>query len=560
MGLRVGIDLGTTYCAVAYVDDDGRPRIIENSAGERTTPSVLCFREDGRVLFGEEAKELQESGEANTASFYKRNMGESSYGVCLGGKPRTPEDLSATFLQLLVEDAEKAIGQSIDSAVITVPAYFAARERQATINAGKRAGLEVIALLNEPSAAAYAYGLVGGGAARQTVLIYDLGGGTFDATVACIDEQEVRVLGSGGNHKLGGKDWDDALARYMIEVMCDELDVDSATLILSTQEMNALIVQAEQVKRQLSSRARVRVRITAGGESAVVEVSRADFENVTAHLLHATIDVVEELLSECDLSWRDIDGTILVGGSTRMPGVEGFLKEATGKRPLAGVNPDESVAIGAAIRANAQIRMQAEERRLGVVEKPLPTLPGLKRLVDATAHAMGMIAESADRSRYVNSVMIPKNSPVPACKEKDYTLRVPDAGGIFEVYVLQGENERVLDNAVFAKYIISDIQRENGAESIVTVSYRYTENATIEVAARQNGLGRDLEVCEAEIDEDLSRFDGPPPSLEESSGKTNLRVTIAIDVSGSMSGSPLEEAKRAIKEFGNRAHLVRRPK
>lgn len=545
MGLSVGIDLGTTYSAVAFVDDSGLPRIIKSDEGESTTPSVLCFSDDGSVVFGLEAKQLQEFGDANAASFYKRDMGNPNYSVEYAGRTYSPTELSSIFLKKLVEQASREVGQKIDSAVITVPAYFAARERQATIEAGKLAGLNVIALLSEPSAAAYAYGLTGG-TERKKILIYDLGGGTFDVTIAEIDKSEVRVLGCDGNHRLGGKDWDDALATHLLQAMCDEVDIDYEDINLTQQEMNALIVQAEQAKRQLSAREKVQLKVSASGQSAVVEATRDDFEKCTAHLLRMTIDVIEKLLLELNLGWQDIDGTLLVGGSTRMPAVKAYLRDSTGKESLSGINPDEAVALGAAIRANMESKPQFSLAGGAQTFK----LRGAKTLIDSTAHAMGMIAESEDRSRYVNSTIIPRHSSIPACMKREYSLRVPSKGGELEVYVLQGSNERVLDNVVYAKYVVEGIEREASGESTVEVSYEYTENATIEVSARQPRINKSLLIRQEPVEDDLSRFDGAPPALESIVDEgPQLYITLSVDVSGSMSGAPLTKAKESMRDF-----------
>lgn len=547
MGLCVGIDLGTTYSAIARIDGDGIARVIKNTHGDTTTPSVLCFLPDGRIAFGVEAKEYQEEGNPNVAAFFKRSMGEDSCLIDHGGRGYTATDLSGIFLQSIIKDAEATCGEAIDSAVITVPAYFGARERQATIEAGTQAGVKVLGLLSEPSAAAFAYGLTGD-EETKTVLIYDLGGGTFDVTLARIERDEVRVLGCDGNHKLGGKDWDDALARLLVELLADELDVDSYDLSLTPSEMNALLVKAEQTKRQLSARESVKLQVTAGGETGTVSVSRNEFAQATESLLRMTTTLIEKLLGECEVEWSDIDGIILVGGSTRMPAVASFLKDATGKEPLRGINPDEAVALGAAIKANMEDKPM---HALG--GKTHFELKGAKILVDSTAHAMGMVAESADRKRYINSTIIPKNAPIPAHETKSYSLHVPARGGILEVYVLQGDADRVLDNTLYAKYVVSGIEREDSGDSVVEVSYGYTENATIKVTAKQPSIGKVLVVEQCEPEEDLSRFDGSPLAYEEelktSAPQVTQRILLALDVSGSMIGDPLEQAKNAMRGF-----------
>ncbi|MBR2835585.1 MAG: Hsp70 family protein [Coriobacteriales bacterium] len=546
MGLRVGIDLGTTYSGVAYIDSVGMPRMIKNSFGDTVTPSVLCFKADGSVLHGEDAKNEQESGNPNVASFYKRSMGSETFMAVYAGKTYTPTDLSSIFLRKLVAEASESIGQPITEAVITVPAYFAARERQATIEVGERAGLKVLGLLSEPSAAAYAYGLNGSNANGKTIMIYDLGGGTFDVTIARITEDEVKVLGCDGDHQLGGKDWDDALARHLLRAMCDELGIEYEEINPTLSEMNALIVQAENAKRQLSTRNEIKLKLSAGGYTASVSITRNDFEAATEHLLRKSTSVIEHLLEELGLSWYNIDGSLLVGGSTRMPCVRSYLRNATGKEPLSGINADEAVALGAAIHANMIV--QSKKTLGGGSSAPKLTLMGARKLSDSIAHAMGMIAESDDRSRYVNSIIIPKHTPIPARMTRSYKLRVPKTGGILEAYVLQGSNQRVLNNTVYAKYVVEGIEREGQGDSIVEVTYAYTENATIEVTAKQPFFNRDLVVRKDQVESDLSRFDRAPEALEVEVTEA-YRFMVAIDVSGSMSGNPIREARSALVDF-----------
>ena len=226
MSIRVGIDLGTTFSAVAKINEhSGKPEIIKNSFGSTITPSVLCFEENGRVLFGEDAKGMQGMGNTNAIAFFKRNMGNENFCVEFFGKTYDATELSAIFLKNLIKEAELTCGEKIEAAVITVPAYFTHKERQATIQAGEKAGIDVLAIINEPTAAAFAYGL-NEKSNEQTVVIYDLGGGTFDVTIAKIDKNKIEILGSDGNHELGGKDWDDCIARYLAQQFYEEHGID----------------------------------------------------------------------------------------------------------------------------------------------------------------------------------------------------------------------------------------------------------------------------------------------------------------------------------------------
>ena len=241
MGLRVGIDLGTTFSAVAKLNKNtGKPEVIKNSMGSNITPSVLCFEENGKILFGEDAKGMQEMGNENTIAFFKRYMGNERFCPEFFGKSYTAADLSAILLKNLVKEAEQSCGEKIDSAVITVPAYFMNKEREATLEAGKKAGLNVLAIINEPTAAAFAYGL-NEKSEERTVLIYDLGGGTFDVTIARINQDEITVLGTDGNHQLGGKDWDDCIAGYIVRTFEEEHGID---LSEDGEMMSSLLVTA----------------------------------------------------------------------------------------------------------------------------------------------------------------------------------------------------------------------------------------------------------------------------------------------------------------------------
>lgn len=349
MGIRVGIDLGTTFSAVACIDEQtGKPKVIKNCFGSAITPSVLCFEPDGNVLYGEDAKSMQAAGDINAVAFFKRSMGKDMFSVEVYGKTYNATDLSAIFLKKIKKEAELQIGEVIDAAVITVPAYFTHKEREATIEAGNRAGLDVLAIINEPTAAAIAYGL-NGKDMEQTVLIYDLGGGTFDVTIARINKEEIDVLGSDGNHELGGKDWDDCIARYMATQFQEQYGID---LSEDREMVTSLLVTAENVKKQLTSKDTVRVPITYKNIKANIEITEDLFESISQFLLGTTKELTESLITSLHLSWNEIDGIILVGGSTRMRMVHKYIESMSGKQPLSGINVDESVALGAAIRAN----------------------------------------------------------------------------------------------------------------------------------------------------------------------------------------------------------------
>ena len=556
MGIAVGIDLGTTFSAVACVGADGEPKILPNSSGEHTTPSVVAVAEDGSAVCGEAAKEAQLMGDANVASFYKTNMGNAGYVEYLRGCEFDATTLSSTFLRHLIADVSRANGVEIDSAVVTVPAYFEAPQREATLEALRRTGVRALGTLNEPSAAAYAYGLMSADAAgERTILIYDLGGGTFDVTVARLSGREIRVLSSTGNHQLGGRQWDSALSDFILDQLCDErgLDRDDVESGLTPSDINTLAVVSEQVKRDLTNRARTRARVMAESVSGTIEVTRGDFEEATRHLLTLTTDCCEEALREAGLTWGQVDGYILVGGSTKMPQVREYLTGKVGSGPVGGnVNPDEAVALGAAVYA-AQKCGTTFSLPGAPAAAPRFSLGALPKLVDCTAHSMGMIAESEDRSRYVNSTIIGKNTPVPATNSREYAVRAtPGRPGSLEIYLLQGDDPVPLNNTVVGKYVVPKIPGERGRETHVLVSYSYTENATIEVGAALASSGEALEVERAEVESDLSRFLNAPTDNDvegEGHGPVDARVMICVDVSGSMYGEGFAAAEEAVDSF-----------
>lgn len=548
MGIRVGIDLGTTFSAVARVNQDtGKPEVIKNSFDSPITPSVLCFEPRGEILFGEVAKEMQSMGNTNAVAFFKRNMGNDQFCIDFFGKTYTATDLSAILLKNLVMEAEQSCGEKIDSAVITVPAYFIHKERQATIEAGEKAGLHIIAIINEPTAAAFAYGL-NEKSEEQTVLIYDLGGGTFDVTIANMNRNEIKILGSDGNHELGGKDWDDCIARYLAQQFLENYGID---LSEDDEMVASLLVVAESVKKQLTSKNEVTVPIVYRGVKGNVTITEEVFEEISDFLIGATKELTNALIESIGLTWDDITGVILVGGSTRMKMIHHYVKDMSGKEPLSGVDVDKAVALGAAIRANIDdngnsissgiMGTLTPKKEIGVI--------GAKAVSDVTAHALGMIAVSEDGERYVNSVIISKNTTIPAEKKKSYGFKTRKKDNELDVYVLQGAYERPLDNIILDKYTITQIEKIDKNPSVIEVSYKYTANGVVDVSAIQTETGKQLPIRIEKIPEDMSWTDGSPKDGVLSGAKTEIEVILAVDLSGSMSGIPVEKAQDAMIEF-----------
>lgn len=549
MGIRVGIDLGTTFSAVARIDEqNGGPNLIKNYFGRNITPSVLCFEPNGNILYGEDAKNMQAMGDTNVVACFKRSMGKDMFSIDICGKTYNATDLSAIFLEKIKKEAESQIGETIDSAVITVPAYFTHKERETTIEAGKRAGLDVLAIINEPTAAAIAYGL-NSKDVEQTVLIYDLGGGTFDVTIARINKDKIDILGSDGDHELGGKDWDDCIARYLAIEFQEQYDID---LSQDTEMVASLLVTAENVKKQLTSKDIVSVPIFYQDNRANIEITNDLFESITHFFLGSTKELTEELILSLQLSWSDIDGVILVGGSTRMRMVHKYVESMSGKQPLSGVNVDEAVALGAAIRANIDEKGNVVPMLGGKLHSPKtnhPRIQGAKAVSDVTAHPLGMIAESPDREKFINSIIIKKNSKIPADNTKSFKFRTKTKNNELEVYVLQGQFERPLDNTIINKYVITEIERVSSPNSIIDVTYQYTSNGIVEVSAVQQENRKKLPIRIEPVPEDMSWTDSSPKDQAGNTVSPNVEIILAVDLSGSMSGEPIKKAQQAMNRF-----------
>ena len=430
--------------------------------------------------------------------------------------------------------------------MITVPAYFADAQRKATIEAGRRAGLDVLRIINEPTAAALAYGLQRTDAG-ETVLIYDLGGGTFDVTVARIAPDEVVVLATAGDHDLGGKNWDDRIATFLAEKFAGETGIDPLD---DPQALNEVLVRSEQAKWQLSERSATRVTLQIGAERRTYELSRPEFEGMTFPLMDRTRRLTEEALAASGLSWGTLSGVLLVGGSTRMPMVRQYVTQMSGKPPRAGVNVDEVVALGAAIQA----AMEAGESPESAT--PRFTLAGSRRVTDVMSHSLGAVAVSSDALSYVNDVIIPRNLPIPASFTKSY-LHATHGGSNdrLEVYLTQGESARPLDCSILGKYVFSGIQATD-REVTVEVRMSYDANGVVNVRAVQKDTAHGLAMTVEPVPDDLSWLGRPPVSSEEERPAEAVRVYLLIDCSASMAGNPLLEAQNAARSFLDRCDFT----
>jgi len=551
----VGIDLGTTNSVVASRNAYGRPEVLANREGRNVTPSVVYFGSDPPAV-GDEAKEWARLGNEEIASFFKPHMGGANFALRFHGRDYTATDLSAIVLRRLKEDASTRLGRDVDRAVITVPAYFGDAQRKATIDAGTAAGLRVMRIINEPTAAALAYGLQRSGV-DETVLIYDLGGGTFDVTVARITPDEVAVLATAGDHDLGGKNWDDRIATYLAEKFAAETGVDPLDDPLA---LNEVLVRSEQAKWTLSDRTSARVTLQLGAERRTYELTRAEFEGMTFPLMDRTRRLTEEALGEANLSWDRLNGVLLVGGSTRMPMVRSYVSEMAGAAPRTGVNVDEVVALGAAIQAAIEEGEEVEDATpkftLGGKAAPKYTLAGARRVRDVMSHSLGAVAVSADGSAYVNDVVIPRNRPIPAENARSY-LHATHGGANerLEVYLTQGERASPLDCTVLGKYVFSGI-RPTADEVTVDVGVSYDANGVVQVRATQRDTGHALSMAVQPVPDDLSWLGRPPAHAETHSNAEPVTVYLLIDVSASMAGGPLFEAQSAARAFLERCDFT----
>ena len=536
----VGIDLGTTYSVVAYINANGKPEIIPNEYGHATTPSVVYLGGE-RPVVGEDAKEFQAMGKQEVASFFKRSMDDAYFLLSFNGRDYTPIDLSAEVLAYMKAQAERHFGGPVKDAVITVPAYFTHMQRSATIEAGRKAGLNVLKIISEPTAAALAYGLRPG-SQKQRVLVYDLGGGTFDISLVEITANELKVLTTNGDHNLGGKDWDDRLIEYVDGLFRAEFSVD-----LIGDDFNELRVQSEKLKHTLSSRQSGEIRVQASGYAGTYTVTREKFEELTLDLMERTQLLTEHVLGEASLTWQDIDGVLPVGGSTRMPMVRNYIQRMSGKPPMGGINPDEAVALGAAIQA----AMEMEASRGG---KVVFQLAGRKTTTDVIAHSLGMIAVNDDRSRYINSILIEKNLEIPSLKTRPYIMNIRRRGETeMEVFLTQGESGDPQQCAYLGRYVFTGFPTLASKTTPVDVTYEYDKNGVVHVSAIERTTGTPLNLSVEPVPSDVpARFAGSPRDQEV---REHLTVYLAFDLSGSMSGRPLDEAKKAAQQFISQCDL-----
>ena len=462
----LGIDLGTTNSAFAVMEG-GDPEIITNEEGERTTPSVVAFTEDEERLVGKPAKNQAVQNPERTIQSIKRHMGEEGYAVDIDREEYTPEQISAMILQKIKHDAEEYLGDDVERAVITVPAYFNDRQRQATKDAGEIAGFEVERIVNEPTAASMAYGL--DDESNQTVLVYDLGGGTFDVSVLDLGGGVYEVVATNGDNDLGGDDWDQAIIDWLAEEFENDHGFD---LREDRQALQRLKDAAEEAKIALSSRKQATINlpfITATDSGPVhleEELSRAKFESLTSSLLERTVGPTEQALQDADYGKNDIDEVILVGGSTRMPQVQDKVEDLIGQEPKKNVNPDEAVALGAAIQG-------------GVLGGEVEDIV----LLDVTPLSLGIEVKGGLFER-----LIDKNTTIPTEESKVFTTAADNQTSV-QVRVFQGEREVAEENELLGEFQLTGIPPAPAGTPQIEVSFNIDENGIVNVEAEDKGSG-----------------------------------------------------------------------
>ena len=551
MAKILGIDLGTTNSAMAVMEGS-EPEILVNAEGDRTTPSVEGFRKDGERVVGKAAKNQAVTNPENTVSSVKRFIGRSydetpeeqktvSYKVQKGkdgravididGKDYTPEEISAMVLQKLKTDAEKQVGQPITQAVITVPAYFNDAQRQATKDAGKIAGLEVLRIINEPTAAALAYGLDKVDH-DEKILVFDLGGGTFDVSVLELGDGVFEVASTAGDNHLGGDDWDQRIIDWMADKFQAENGIDLRKDPMALQRLKEA---AEKAKMELSSTTQTNINLpfitadASGPKHLDYTLTRAEFERITKDLLDRVKKPVEQALKDAGLKTGDIDEVILVGGSTRMPAVQDIVKKLTGKEPNMSVNPDEVVAMGAAVQGGVLA---------GDVEGIL--------LLDVTPLSLGVETMGG-----VMTKMIDRNTTIPTRKTEIYSTAADNQTSV-EVHVLQGERQMAHDNKTLGKFQLSGIPAARRGVPQIEVTFDIDANGIVNVSAKDLGTGKQQQITisgsTALNDDEVERMvkDAEAHAEEDAKRKEEIEVRNNAD-------ALVNATEQTLQEVGDKA-------
>ncbi|WP_288863379.1 molecular chaperone DnaK [uncultured Megasphaera sp.] len=528
MSKVIGIDLGTTNSVVAVMEG-GEPTVITNAEGSRLTPSVVGFSKTGERLVGQLAKRQAVSNPENTIASIKRHMGED-YKVNINDKQYTPQEISAMVLQKLKEDAESYLGEKVTQAVITVPAYFSDSQRQATKDAGKIAGLDVLRIVNEPTAAALAYGLDKGGDGK--ILVFDLGGGTFDVSILELGDGVFEVKATNGNTHLGGDDFDNAVMNWMIQEFKGQTGIDLSQDKMAEQRLKEA---AEKAKIELSTVMTTNINLpfvtadATGPKHMDLNLTRAKFNELTESLVHATMEPTRKAIQDSGLSIDEIDKIILVGGSSRIPAVQDAIKSILGKEPSKGVNPDECVAIGAAIQAGVLV---------GDVKDVL--------LLDVTPLSLGIETLGG-----VFTKIIDRNTTIPTSGSQVFSTAADNQPSV-DIHVLQGEREMAADNKSLGRFELSGIPAAPRGVPKIEVTFNIDANGIVNVTAKDLGTGKEQKITiTSKTNLDQSEIDRMVKEAAAHEAEDKKRKE-AIEVKNN-ADSLIYQAEKTIKELGDKA-------
>ncbi len=530
MGKVIGIDLGTTNSCVAVMEG-GEPVVIPNSEGGRTTPSVVSFQANGERLVGQVAKRQSITNPDKTIISIKRHMG-TDYKVDIEGKKYTPQEISAMVLQKIKADAEAYLGESVTQAVITVPAYFNDGQRQATKDAGKIAGLEVLRIINEPTAASLAYG-IDKTSAQEKILVYDLGGGTFDVSILELGDGVFEVLATNGDTFLGGDDFDQKIIDYIANDFKSNTGIDLKNDKMSLQRLKEA---AEKSKIELSSSQQTNINLpfitadASGPKHIEMTLTRAKFNEITSDLVSRTLEPMKKALQDANLKIDDINKVVLVGGSTRIPAIQDAVRNFTGKEPSKGVNPDECVAVGAAIQG-------------GILSGDYDNKNLL--LLDVTPLSLGIETLGG-----VSTVIIERNTTIPVTKSQVFSTAADNQTSV-EIHIVQGERQMAVDNKTLGRFTLSGIPPAPRGIPQIEVTYDIDANGIVKVSAMDKSTGKKADITitattnlsDEEIDKAVK--DAEKYADEDKKRKESIEVRNTAETS-------IYQVENSLKEFGDK--------
>ena len=525
MGIAVGIDLGTTYSAIAYVNRHGVPEMLSNAEGDRITPSVLLF-EDDEVVVGTYAEQAAVVYPERIVSFIKRHIGEKDFTFFHDDAEFTPVQLSALILDKLKTDAEARLGEPVEHAVITVPAYFNDHQRRATRLAGEIAGLNVLKLVNEPTAAAFAYGMKNLGG-QQSILVFDLGGGTFDVTLLEVDGNDLRAIATDGDHQLGGKDFDDLLVQEVATAFQSRHGVNPMDDLIAYHDLQEKCVSA---KKSLSQRPRANIFFDYDGNVLRHVITRDHFEALAAPLIDRCLALTKGVLTAAGYRPHMVDTVLLAGGSTRMPMVRNALTSSFGKAPATDINPDEAIALGAAL--TAALEMAEQSGNEGGIDL---------RTHDVTSHALGMV--TYNEGELHNSIIIEKNARIPTERTRHDFTTTHDGQTTLDLWLVQGHSPKPLDCTALGHFEFYGLPSGPAGTCTLSVTYRYTMDGIVEVEAMDSGTGR---LLPHRMGDGVMRFE------DIATNRVPMHIALVMDCSGSMYGANIEQAQKAAKSFSQR--------